>query len=459
MPAGGGAISLMQADGGKPHKVVENQPGEFGSSFGPPAWAPDGKRFAFVRNRYHAGSMDSDSQIEIMDLASGETTVALNSPRLVGAVTWTNDDRLIYSVLEARPMPGDSNLWAIHIDRMNRATGDPVRLTSDSGYVTTLSLSAKGDRLGIVRETLQPDVYVADLQGGRRVSGTPRRLTLDEREDYPFAWSPDDKSVLFASNRDGNYHLFKQDINQSEPELLLGGDEQLFVPRLSPDKSQILYFATSTLKGGSAFSIAAFAMGVRLMRLPVAGGPPQMLLERPDITNVQCARLPSKLCLFSTVDQVGQHLFSFDPMTGTSQEIPQLAMKTLDYSKHNWSLSPDGETLVTSGRQHTSASGSSAIPVLNLISLNGFATRTIPVPNWASITTLDWAADGKSVWASAHNTDNTYALLNIDVDGHIRPVLREDKMILGWAIPSSDGRHLALWKANTNSNVWMLKHF
>jgi hypothetical protein len=195
------------------------------------------------------------------------------------------------------------------------------------------------------------------------------------------------------------------------------------------------------------------------MRLPIVGGPPQLLLERRDMTNQQCARLPSKLCVFSTVDREGLHFFSFDPMTGTSQEIPQLAIKTLDYSKHNWSLSPDGETLVTSSKQRTSAGASSAIPALNMISLNGFGTRTIPVPNWASITTLDWAADGKSIWASAHNTDHTSALLNIDLDGHVKSVLREDKMILGWAIPSSDGRHLALWKASTNSNVWMLKNF
>jgi hypothetical protein len=50
-------------------------------------------------------------------------------------------------------------------------------------------------------------------------------------------------------------------------------------------------------------------------------------------------------------------------------------------------------------------------------------------------------------------------LLNIDLNGHIQPVLKEDKMILGWAIPSRDGRRLALWEASGTANVWMVQRF
>jgi len=458
MPLGGEAIWLMQADGQKAHKILDNKQGEYGSAFGPPAWSPDGKRFAFVRNNYHAASEESDSQIEIMDIASGTTEVAMRSPRLVGTLAWTGDGRLIYSVMEPRPLPGDANLWAIHIDqRANRTFGEPLRLTAESGYVSSLSLSSKGDRLTILRETLQPDVYVANLQPGGRSLDTPRRLTLDERDDYPFAWTPDSKSIIFSSNRDGSYHLFKQAPDQTEPELLLGGDEQLFVPRLSPDGSQLLYMVTP--KMGVAPKIGKGANDVGLMRLPLGAGPPQFVLEKENMTNQQCARLPATLCLFTTVDNFGLHFFSFDPIRGSFHEIPELAIKGLDYSKHNWSLSPDGQTLATSNREHGYTSLDPDVPVVKLTSLNGFGSRIIRVPNWASVSTLDWAVDSKSIWASAHNTNNTSALLNIGIDGQIRTMLREDKMILGWAIPSSDGRHLALWEASGTSNVWMLEKF
>jgi DNA-dependent RNA polymerase auxiliary subunit epsilon len=50
-------------------------------------------------------------------------------------------------------------------------------------------------------------------------------------------------------------------------------------------------------------------------------------------------------------------------------------------------------------------------------------------------------------------------LLNVDTSGHIRTVLEENKMKLGWAIPSLDGKHLAIWKASGGSNIWMLENF
>jgi hypothetical protein len=38
-------------------------------------------------------------------------------------------------------------------------------------------------------------------------------------------------------------------------------------------------------------------------------------------------------------------------------------------------------------------------------------------------------------------------------------MLEEKTMTMGWAIPSPDGKHLALWKASGSSNVWMLENF
>ena len=50
-------------------------------------------------------------------------------------------------------------------------------------------------------------------------------------------------------------------------------------------------------------------------------------------------------------------------------------------------------------------------------------------------------------------------LVNVALTGRVRLLLTEKEMTLGWAIPSPDGKHLAIWKAHGDSNVWMLENF
>jgi Tol biopolymer transport system component len=66
-------------------------------------------------------------------------------------------------------------------------------------------------------------VYIAELQPGGKGMETFRRMTLDDRQDYPYSWTPDSKAVFFASDRDGPSHIFKQAIDQTQPELVMAG--------------------------------------------------------------------------------------------------------------------------------------------------------------------------------------------------------------------------------------------
>jgi hypothetical protein len=78
---------------------------------------------------------------------------------------------------------------------------------------------------------------------------------------------------------------------------------------------------------------------------------------------------------------------------------------------------------------------------------------------WASVTSIDWAADSKSLWAGAYINTNKWAILNMDLNGRVRTMLEDDNMVIGWAIPSPDGHRLALLKASGTSNVWMVEGF
>lgn len=85
--------------------------------------------------------------------------------------------------------------------------------------------------------------------------------------------------------------------------------------------------------------------------------------------------------------------------------------------------------------------------------------RILTLKTWSGISSLDWAADGRSIWASVSSPTGTQTLLNVDLHGKVKPVLQESEKDLGWAIPSPDGRHLAIWEASGSSNAWLLEGF
>ena len=437
-------IWVMRSDGSDPHLLLAG--GD--SFFGPPAWSPDGKRLAFVRTKYGAGMPWVRGQLEIFNLATRETNVLVATPTLGSTVAWAPDGRLIYSLDEPPPNQNDSNLWTVLPDIPGRVRATATRLTRGPGLARLAGITSDGKRLAYFRQNLEPDVYVTDLEArGARLT-PPRRLTLDERADFPYSWTPDSKSVIFVSDRNGSYNIYRQGINDAAPELLIGGSEDMIVARLSPDSRSILYLVTPP--GGETSTGK-----VRLMRAPLQGGSPQTVLEAPSINNQQCARLPSTVCIVSTIQPSRERLFSFDPDKGLGQEILKAEINSEDPMDFNWSLSPDGGRLAMAKRE-----GPQKEPTLRLLPLGDGAEKLIPVSGWAGIATIDWAADGRSVWASAYNNTGERTLLNVSIAGKITPLLPEKTMThLGWAIPSPDGEHLALWKANGNSNVWMLENF
>jgi DNA-binding winged helix-turn-helix (wHTH) protein/Tol biopolymer transport system component len=449
-------IWLMQANGERPRQLVPGQR----CMFGKPAWSPDGQRIAFAFGNYEPERFEVKSSIGMVDVESAhqETIFAESSSqaviksgidlssRLGPGVVWTADNQLIYSISEPPPNQNDFNIWSVALDSHGHIAGTPVRLTATPDEVANLSATADGKHIAYTKYSLNPDVYVAELNPAGTRMNTPQRLTLDDRKDYPFAWTPDSKTVFFASDRDGIFHIFKQRIDQTVPELMVGGSEQTTAPRLTPDGSAIIYVIWP--KVGDLHTPS------RLMRLALGGGPPQTLLEHNGIGNLQCARLPSTLCLYDERTPAQLSFFRFDPATGKNEELPLLKVRDNPAYAYNWSLSPDGKILAIGKRE-----GVQKDPSITLVSLEGGSTRTITAQAWAGISSIDFATDGRSLWAPVFTNTRKWALLNIDLQGRTTTVLEDADMIIGWAIPAPDGRHLAFWKARSSSNVWMVEGF
>jgi DNA-binding winged helix-turn-helix (wHTH) protein/Tol biopolymer transport system component len=441
---------VMDGNGENPRRLVACPM----CMFGVPAWSPDGSVLAYVVRQY-SPDWKANTSVVLFDLRSGrEETLFTSGGRqaefgsvmeLGDALVWTSDNRLVYSMSEPPPNQDDSNVWSVPLDAHRHIAGTAVRLTAAPDEVSGLSASADRKRITYTKNYLNPGVYITELSAGGTRLSTPQRLTLDNWRDYPFSWTADSKAVLFSSDRDGTFHIFKQRIDQSAPELLIGGDEETSLPRLAPDNSTVLFEVWPKL-GAPASSPR------RVMRVSLAGGPPQPVLQHNELGNLQCARPPSDLCLYDLRSPTQVSFFRFDPMTGNSEELPQLRIQDESSYAYNWTLSPDGKILATGKGKSLQRE-----PVINFTSVEDGSTRTVSAQAWAGINTIDFAADGRSVWASAYTNTGKWALLNIDLQGHTRAMLEDSQIAIGWAIPAPDGKHLAFWKARGTSNVWMLE--
>jgi Tol biopolymer transport system component len=443
-------IWTMDANGENPKVVAHCKM----CTFGTPAWSPDGEIIAYVMSSYR-GNWMLHTSVVLLDLSSGhqETLLSPDSQRAApGAqmeirppLVWTSDNRLIYSISELPPNENESNVWSVPLDFRRHIAGPALRLTAAPDEVEALSISTDSKRIAYTKSYLDPAIYISELSAtGTRLSMT-HRLTLDTWRDYPFAWTSDSKAVIFSSDRDGPFHIFKQRIADNVPELLVG-DEEVSLPRLAPDNSTILFEVWPKLGQPEAPR--------RIMRVPDSGGPPQIVLQQTGMGNMQCARPPSDLCLYDVRTPTQVSFFRFDPLNGKSQELPSIAIPDQNSLAYNWTLSPDGKILAAAKGKVVQEE-----PNVTFIALADGSKHNVTAQGWAGINSIDFAADNRSIWASAYTNTGKWALLNIDLQGHTRTVLEDAQMTIGWAIPSPDGKRLAFWKARGTSNVWMLEGF
>jgi Tol biopolymer transport system component/DNA-binding winged helix-turn-helix (wHTH) protein len=222
----GQEIWLMRADGSDQRKLMSFPEGGFGS----PVWSPDGRWIAYLR--FKPGPYTEEDWIELFNLEQGTKKVVLSDPHLSGwGLSWLPDGRLVYVMYEPPPSQNSSNCWAASLDlSTGRFVGTAARITSGDGFAVQPSVTADGKRLVFIRAKPQADVYVAEFSAkGPRLS-TPRRLTFDEADDLPFDWTPDNKAVLFISNRTGTDNIFRQRMDATSAEMLVFGPEKDRLP-------------------------------------------------------------------------------------------------------------------------------------------------------------------------------------------------------------------------------------
>lgn len=328
-----------------------------------------------------------------------------------------------------------------------------TRATPTCGpFSAGISVAENGKRAAILREASQADIYLTEVDPRTQHLSTPQRLTLDERDDWANAWTADGGSVLYVSERDGPMQIYRQDIAETQPELLVGANDDIVGwPRLTPDGLSALY--------GLAPKAGAPSANLRLMRVAVSGGPSQLVLEEAGLGNFSCARVPSTVCIYDLHDSKSPYhqFFILDPGGTKGKEILAGRIKNEDGLNY-WDLSPDGKYIVTEKSQNPYDP-----PALQIFNLSTGAARDIPVPEAGLIVGMNWAPDSKSVWLGAFMGRGAWGtrsgILNVDLTGKTRVLLKGLNPEILYAVPSPDGRRLALGAHSRTSNMWLLENF
>ncbi len=430
-------IWVSTADGDDQRRIMTAQHGEY---FNEVTWAPNGQRLAYSKGL--AGTGIYVSAIETVSLKGGPPTRILSSAKLQG-FCWLADGRIVYSLRQSVMTGADSNLWEVRtITQTGEPTGDPRQLTNWPGFsFSAFTVTADGKQMEFLRLTAKAHVYVGELDAkGTHLENT-RRLTLDEHSEWPERWTPDSRAVVFWSDRDGGWDIFKQTLDKdAAADLLPLGLEPKWYSSFSPDGHWILYLALPEARfpGGS--------VPVRIMRVPASGGPPQLVLTALGTTDIRCTRAPANLCIFNELQQDHFLFTSVDPIKGRGRALASMEMEPS--MAIPWDLSPDGSQVVMTREGR-----------IRLLSLKSGVTTDLAVRGWNSFGEVDWSADGNALFVSSQTPQDT-TLLRVDLRGEPRALWHQKLNFMGTkGIQSPDRRHLAVAGYTTDSNAWMIENF
>ncbi|NUO62157.1 MAG: TolB family protein [Gemmatimonadaceae bacterium] len=169
------------------------------------------------------------SDLETMDVATGERRIVFHAPGSIQAPNWTRDGKaLVYN--------GDGKLY-----RFDLATRTPAAI--NTGFATNNNndhvLSFDGRMLAISNHSASDSghsiVYTVPLRGG-----TPKRVTASG-PSYLHGWSPDGKLLVYVGERGGEYDIYRIPAGGGEEERLTTTPGLDDGPEYSPD-GRWIYF-------------------------------------------------------------------------------------------------------------------------------------------------------------------------------------------------------------------------
>ena len=242
------AIYVKLIGPGDPVQITKGPARDFS-----PAWSPDGRWVAVLRDRVREGSV-------LLIPASGgqprELARVFKAPRgdencgppmaMCGLdfhgslLAWSPDGKYLFTSGRSSPES------ALALMRISVETGEHERVTSprESERDVGPALSPDGRALAFVRLRSLGigDIYVVSLSGAIKPAAEPRRVTTDAADLSAPSWTPDGRELIFSSDRGGRRELWRINASGSaKPVRVAGIGENASDIAISPSGRRLVY--------------------------------------------------------------------------------------------------------------------------------------------------------------------------------------------------------------------------